>query len=112
MTDTLTFIQNQDYEGFQAHFTKLGVDLNISALTAATFRVFTQDLGTLKFSGTWGSEVTFLTDGTDGKIIFTPDSGDMSDSGLLRGEVEITLGGKKLKKQGLIVKIEPESPTS
>ena len=110
MVDTLEYIQNQDYEGIMAHFSVAGVDLDISSLSAATFRVFTQDLATLRFSGVWGAEVTFLTDGTDGKIVFTPDPTDMALAEVLRGECEITLSGKKLKKQGLVVIIDPECP--
>lgn len=115
MTDLLEFVQDQDYEGIQAHFEKTvdGVvtDLNISSASEITFRVFTQDLKTLKFSGTkTGAKVQFVSDGTDGKCVFAPAADDMSENGLYRGECEVILSGKSLKKQGLIVKIESESP--
>jgi len=112
MADTLEFIQNQNYEGVKITLTDDGAVLNISSLSTAVFRASTLDRNTLRFSGTWGSELSFLTDGTDGILIFTPDASDMSVAEVLRGEIEITLGGKKIKRQGLIMKIEPELPTS
>lgn len=113
MTTTLEFIQNQDYEGFKATYTKAdNSPLDISGLTGCVFRIFSQDYSTLIFSGSFGSEVTFLTDGTDGIVIFTPDASDMADYALLNGEVETTLGGKSLKKQKFMVDIKRESPTS
>lgn len=116
MTDTLPFVQNQDYEGIQAHFEKTvdGVvsDLDISAASEITCRVFARDL-TLQFSGTkTGGEVTFLNDGTNGKVIYNTQATDMDTVDKFRGEFEVILGGKKIKMQGLIVDIEPESPTS
>lgn len=116
MTDTLEYVQNQDYEGIMAHFEKTidGVvsDLDISGASEITFRVFNRDL-TLQFSGTkTGGQVQFYTDGTDGKPVFAPGATDMATVGKYRGECEVILGGKSLKKQGLIVNIEPESETS
>ena len=115
MPTTLEFIQNQDYEGFKATYTKEDDSpLNISALTECVFRIFKQDHSGLEFSGsfTGAGEVTFLTDGADGIVIFTPDADDMANYGLFKGEVETTLGSKKLKKQTFLVDIKRESPTS
>ena len=114
MTTTLEFVQNQDYEGFKATYTKSdGSPLDISGLTECVFRIFSQDYSTLIFSGSFtGAEVTFLTTGSDGIVVFTPDPTDMADYALLNGEVETTLGNKKLKKQKFMVDIKRESPTS
>lgn len=114
MTDTLPFIQNQEYEGIQCTFTKGGAVLNISEASEITFRAFSIDYGTLEFSGTMtgGGEVTFLTDGTDGIAIYNTQTGDMETPERLRGEFEVILEGKPIKKQGLIVDIKPQAPTS
>lgn len=112
MSTELGYIQNQDYEGFKA--TYLDEDknpLNISSLTECVFRVFKQDYSALEFSGSFGGgEVTFLTDGADGIVVFTVAASDMSNYGVFPGEVETTLGGKSLKKQEFLVKIKRESP--
>lgn len=114
MTVILEYIQNQDYEGMQIHYTKAdGTDLDISGATEIVFRVYSQDGSTLEFSGSkTGAEVAFLTDGTDGKAVFSPGADDMDTAGLFKCEVETTLGGKDLKKQECLVKIDPEAPTS
>ena len=114
MPVTLEFVQNQDYEGFKATYTKSdGTPLDISALTECVFRIFSQDYTTLEFSGSYsGGEVTFLTDGTDGIVVFTPDAADMANYGIFKGEVETTIGGKTLKKQTFLVDIIREAPTS
>jgi hypothetical protein len=115
MTDTLDFIQNQDYEGIQVTFTKAGAVLDISTATEISFRAFSIDYSTLRFSGTkTGGEVTFLTDGTDGIAIYNTQADDMNESERLRGEFEVVLPGASntIKKQGLIVNIKPQAPTS
>ncbi len=114
MSVNLEFVQNQDYEGFKATFTKAdGSVLDISGLSECVFRIFKQDYSAIEFQGSFTvGEVTFLTDGQDGIVIFTPDAADMSNSGIFKGEVETTLGGKKLKKQKFQIKIDKESPTS
>lgn len=115
MTTTLPFIQNQDYEGIRATYTKKsdGSALDISSLTECVFRISKQDLSALEFSGSFtGGEVAFLVDGTDGIVVFTPSAGDMDNYGLFKGEVETTLGSKSLKKQQFLVDIKREAPTS
>lgn len=118
MTVKLPFVQNQTYQGIMAHFEKTvdGVvsDLDISGATEITCRVFTPDLQDLRFSGTLigDSKVTFYTDGTDGKCVYNTQAGDMALVETDRGEFEVLLGGKKIKMQGLLVEIKPESPTS
>ncbi len=115
MANTIPFIQNQDYEGLRATYKKKsdGQPLDISTLTECIFRIFKQDLSALEFSGSYtGGEVAFLTDGTDGIMVYTTQVGDMSNYGLFKGEVETTLGAKSLKKQNFLVDITRESPTS
>ena len=113
MVTTLEYVQNQDYEGIKATYTKSdGSPLPINNLTECVFRIFAQDFSGIEFSGSFtGGEVDFLTDGLDGIVVFTPDAVDMANYGLFKGEVETTLGGKKLKKQKFIVDIKRESPT-
>ncbi len=112
MTDTLPFIQGQDYEGVLATFTKAdGSALDISGASELEYDVF--DRTALKFSGSkTGGEIDFLTDGQDGKFVFTPGATDMNEAGIFRGEARATLGGKILKKQKCVVKIIPKAPTS
>lgn len=114
MTTTLEYVQNQDYEGIKATYTKPdNTPLDISTLSECVFRIFKQDHSAIEFSGSFtGAEVTFLTDGADGIVIFTPDALDMANYGLFKGEVETTLGSKKLKKQKFMIDIKRESPTS
>lgn len=113
MTKTLKFIQNQDYEGIQVTFTKSGAVLDISSATEITFRAFSQDYSTLHFSGSkTGGEVTFLTDGTDGIAIYNTQATDMDTAETDRGEFEVLFpDSTKIKKQGLIIIINPEAPT-
>jgi hypothetical protein len=114
MVNTLPYIQKQAYEGMKATYKKKdGTALDISTLTECVFRIFKQDFTGVEFFGSFTvGEVTFLTNGTDGVVVFTPDVGDMSNYGLFKGEVETTLGGKPLKKQDFLVDIKRESPTS
>lgn len=113
MAVTLTYVQNQTYEGILATCTQVkdGLPLDISGLTEAVFRIFEQDYSVLLFTGSYvGGEVFFVTDGTDGKIYYKTQAGDMDPFGLYRAEVEITLGGESLKKQSFLVDIDRESP--
>lgn len=115
MTNTIPFIQNQEYEGMRAVYTikSSGQPLPLQTITECVFRIFKQDHSGLEFSGSYtGGEVTFLSDGSDGIMIFTIQTGDMSNYGIFKGEVETTLGGKSLKKQEFLVDIKKESPTS
>lgn len=115
MAVTLSYVQNQTYEGILATCTKGsdGLPLDISGLTEAVFRIFLQDHSALLFTGSkTGGEVFFVNDGTDGKIYYDTQAGDMDPYGLYRAEVEITLGTKLLKKQDFLVDIKRESPTT
>ena len=115
MAVTLGYVQNQTYEGILATCTKVsdGSPLDISGLTEAVFRIFHQDFSALLFTGSYvGGEVFFVTDGTDGKIYYKTQAGDMDPYGLYKAEVEITLGGGSLKKQEFLVNIKRESPTT
>ena len=119
MTEILDFVQDQTYEGIQFHLEEeqsdgTWADLDISGATEIVLRCYTLDRTELKFSGskTGTAEVTFVTDGTDGKGVFAPDAGDMADAGRFLIEVETTLGGKALKKHRGIITIKSESPTS
>lgn len=115
MVNTLEYIENQSYEGIQVAYTKKsdGSALDVSSLTECVVRVFKRDYSALEFSGSYtGGEVTFLTDGADGILIFTPQTDDMDEYGLFPGEVETTLGGKSLKKQNFLVDIKREAPIS
>ena len=111
---TLTFVQNQNYEGVLGHFTKDdNSDLDISGASEITFRAFTQNREILKFSGTkTNGKVTFLTDGADGKAVYNIQATDLDTADIYQGEMEVILGGKSLKKQNLLLDIKPESPTS
>jgi len=87
--------------------------LDISAATELEYDVFESDFSEIKFSGTkTGGECTFLTDGQDGKFVFTPDATDMDEAGTYRGEARVTLGGKVLKKQRCVVKIKRKAPVA
>lgn len=114
MADTLPYVENQTYEGVLAKFTKSdGSDLDISTLTTATFRCYQSDYSALLFSGTYASgELAFVTNGTDGQIYYDTQATDMTPSGKYRGEFEVLLNGKLLKKQGIIIDIKKESPTT
>lgn len=115
MAVTLIYVQNQTLEGILATFTNAedGSPHDISGLTEAVFRIFQQDFSALLFSGSFTTgEVFFVNDGTDGKIFYKTQTGDMDPYGLYRAEVEVTLAGESLKKQGFLVNIKRESPTT
>jgi hypothetical protein len=112
LSTKLKFVQNQDYEGIKITYEKAdGTPLDVSSLTESVIKVFKRDYSATVFTGTYGTgEIDFLTDGTDGILVFTPDSTDMATDGLYRGEWETTLSSKKLKKQEFLVEIKREAP--
>lgn len=112
---TLTFVQNQDYEGFLIHHEKIidGVisNLDISGISESTLRCY--NASGLLFSGTkTGGEIAFLNDGTDGKLVYDTQANDMSAIGNYYVEVETILDGEKIKKRYSSIDITAESPTS
>ncbi len=112
---TISFVQNQDYSGFLIHHEKIidGVisNLDISGISESTLRCYRGD--TLLFSGSkTGGEIAFLTNGTDGKLVYDTQAGDMSSPGNYHVEVETILDSEKIKERYSYIEITAQAPTS
>jgi hypothetical protein len=111
MVDHFKFIQGNTKEGIQFTVkdrnTDTAVDISGSSIT---FRVFNQDLTTLRFS-----QACDITNGPAGICEYVPtvSDTDFDNTGKYSGELEITFSDGRIGKiQNIAITISPKAPTS
>jgi len=90
--DTFYIKQNDELPALQITVTLDGVAYDLSAATALTFSMMDQD-GVAKIAEV---AAAFVTDGTDGKLIYQWVDGDTDEVGTFDGEFELTFAAGQL----------------
>ena len=80
---------------------KLGTAVDISGYSSAVVTIRDpNDLKTVQYAG------SFITDGTDGRIRFTPEAGDIDRSGEWSGQIKLAASGLEDYTQPFILNVE------
>lgn len=118
MVTTLKFVQDNTKEGIEWELknakTDQAIDISVSEINELTARIYSQDNATLICSGTkTNGEVTYISDGTDGKCKFTPSAGDFATIGNFRAELHVEFADNSdLRVHDLVIVIVKKAPVS
>lgn len=105
-----TIIAYQDDVGYDLQFTVKDVDGNPFNLTGATvyFRACFPCSNSLKINGV----CTLDVDPTTGQCTYTTVSGDFDTPGAMNAELYISVGGKEIRIQGMVIDVIKRLPTT
>jgi hypothetical protein len=119
LVQTEKFIQGQtkealEFEVYDASDPALAViDISVGEVDDIIFRLFTSNNQTLLATGKYSTgEITYVTDGTDGKCLWSPEPTDLDVVGTHEGElvIEFTADSRDAIIQEMIIKIKAKAP--